>query len=340
MKVVVTGGAGYIGSHTVVELLERGHDVHVVDNFRNSERSVIDRIEGLVGKPVPFSELDILESSALTNCLIETRPDAVIHFAALKSVGESVSMPLEYYRVNVEGTISLLSAMDAAGCRRLVFSSSATVYGEPEQCPVPETASLRPPTPYGRTKLASELVIRDCVDAPDSMLRAVLLRYFNPVGAHPSGLIGELPTGLPNNLAPYITQTAAGLRSHVRVFGADYPTPDGTGVRDFIHVVDLATAHVAALKVLDGADGRSLTLNLGTGRPYSVLEMIQAFSDVVGHPVPYEVVERRAGDIVESWADPSRAETLLDWQATRSLKEICEDAWRWQCNLSSGALDG
>lgn len=340
MKVLVTGGAGYIGSHTVVELLERGHDVHVVDSFRNSDRSVIDRIARLVGRPVPFSELDILDSSRLVRCLMETRPDAVIHFAALKSVGESISVPLDYYRVNVEGTISLLSAMGEAGCNRLVFSSSATIYGEPEKCPVPETASLRPPTPYGRTKVASEWVIRDCVEAPNSKLSAVLLRYFNPVGAHPSGMIGELPRGLPNNLAPFIAQTAAGLRSHVRVFGADYPTPDGTGVRDFIHVVDLAAAHVAALHVLDGPDGRALALNLGTGRPYSVLEMIQAFSDVVGSAVPYEIVERRAGDIVESWADPSVAERILDWRATRSLKEICEDAWRWQCNLSNGALDG
>lgn len=339
MKVVVTGGAGYIGSHTVIELVERGHDVHVIDSFCNSERNVITRIAELAGRAVPFSELDILDHAALEDCLVKVRPDAVIHFAALKSVGESISQPLEYYRSNVEGTLSLLSAMRAVDCRKIVFSSSATIYGEPDRCPVQESAALRPATPYGRTKLASEWIIRDCAAAPGSKLKAAILRYFNPVGAHPSGLIGELPRGLPNNLAPYITQTAAGLRSHVQVYGADYPTPDGTGVRDFIHVVDLAGAHVAALQVLDQVDGGPLTLNLGTGLPYSVLEMIRSFSDVVGRPIPYKIVGRRAGDIVESWADPSQAETVLGWRATRSLRDICEDAWRWQCSLG-GSMSG
>ncbi|MGN7837792.1 UDP-glucose 4-epimerase GalE [Stenotrophomonas sp. 22385] len=330
MKVMVTGGAGFVGSHTVVELIAAGHYVQVVENFCNSERWIVERIERITGVPLALDELDIRDRDALRASMERFRPDAVIHFAALKSVSESTQLPASYYDVNVGGTATLLDVMQEFDCNRIVFSSSATVYGQPEACPVAESAAVGPATPYGRTKLVGEWLIRDCVAAPGASLGAAILRYFNPVGAHPSGLIGELPRGVPNNLAPYITQTAAGQRDYIRVFGDDYATPDGTGVRDYVHVVDLAKAHVAALDALASSDQRELTLNLGTGRGYSVLELIETFSSVVGRPIPYERQGRRAGDIGECWADPSRANAVLGWRAEKTLLEICEDAWRWQ----------
>lgn len=332
MRVLVTGGAGYIGSHTVVELLAAGFDVHVVDNFCNSERWMLDRIERITGSSIPFTELDLLDSAALNDCFVRQRPDAVIHFAALKSVSESVSQPLRYYRNNVTGLLNLLDVMARHGCERLVFSSSATVYGQPDSCPVQEDAPTRPGSPYGQTKLSGELIIRDQLAAPSSALTAAVLRYFNPVGAHVSGLIGELPRGVPNNLAPYVAQTASGQREAVQVFGDDYPTADGTGVRDYIHVVDLALAHVAALRTMD-VTAQSFTVNLGTGRAYSVLELIEEFGRAAGKPVPHVRVGRRPGDVAECWADPRMANDLLNWRAERGLREICEDAWRWQLAL-------
>ncbi len=340
MKVLVTGGAGFVGSHTVVELVAAGHDVQVVENFCNSERWIVERIERITGQPLALDELDIRDHAALLATLKRFQPDAVIHFAALKSVSESAELPARYYDVNVGGTSTLLEAMQEVGCARIVFSSSATVYGQPEACPVPESAPVNPGNPYGRTKLIGEWLIRDCVAAPGASLSAAILRYFNPVGAHPSGLIGELPRGVPNNLAPYITQTAAGQRDYIRVFGDDYATPDGTGVRDYIHVVDLAKAHVAALDALVRNEARELTLNLGTGRGYSVLELIETFSSVVGHAIPYQRQGRRVGDIGECWADPSRANHVLGWRAEKSLLDICADAWRWQQACSGrDALD-
>ena len=279
-----------------------------------------------------FTELDLLDAAALDACFSRQRPDAVIHFAALKSVSESVSQPLRYYHNNVTGLLNLLGAMQAHGCQKLVFSSSATVYGQPDSCPVNEDAPTRPNSPYGQTKLAGEWIIRDQLASSGNALVAGVLRYFNPVGAHASGLIGELPRGVPNNLAPYVAQTAAGLREAVQVFGDDYPTPDGTGVRDYIHVVDLAQAHVAALSAMKAGSG-PFTVNLGTGRAYSVLELVDAFGRAAGKPVPHVRVGRRPGDIAECWADPSRAHELLGWRAQRGLDEICQDAWRWQSTL-------
>ncbi|WP_313457077.1 UDP-glucose 4-epimerase GalE [Stenotrophomonas sp.] len=338
MKVLVTGGAGFVGSHTVVELIAAGHDVRVVENFCNSERWIVERIERITGQTLVLDELDIRDRAALLAVARDYAPDAVIHFAALKSVSESTEMPASYYDVNVGGTATLLDVMQQVGCKHIVFSSSATVYGQPESCPVAETAAVGPGNPYGRTKLIGEWLIRDCVAAPGSTLSAAILRYFNPVGAHPSGLMGELPRGVPNNLAPYITQTAAGQRDYIRVFGDDYATPDGTGVRDYIHVVDLAKAHVAALNALSVGTDRELTLNLGTGRGYSVLELIETFSAVVGHPIPYQRQGRRAGDIGECWADPALANRVLGWRAEKSLQDICADAWRWQQAIP-GAVD-
>ena len=331
MKVLVTGGSGYIGSHTVVELVAAGHEVRVIDNFINSERWILERVGELCGQAIALDELDLCDSQALEASVARFRPDAVIHFAALKSVGESTEQPLRYYQNNVGGTLNLLEAMQRNGCRKLVFSSSATVYGKPEHCPVREDARLEASNPYGQTKLVMELAIRDLVRSGQGF-QAAVLRYFNPAGAHPSGRIGELPRGVPNNLVPFVAQVAAGLRPEVRVFGNDYATRDGTGVRDYLHVVDLARAHVAALAALDTQ--HDLTVNLGTGNGYSVLEVIAAFAGTVGRPIPYSVGQRRAGDIDECWADPSLAQQLLGWRAERGLDAMCEDAWRWQQALA------
>lgn len=333
MKVLVTGGAGYIGSHTVVELVAAGFDVHIVDNFCNSERWILERLATLCGRGIPHTELDLLDEAALQACFAEVRPGAVIHFAALKAVGESVQQPLRYHRNNVGGTLALLQAMQDHGCRHLVFSSSATVYGVPERCPIREDAPLGATNPYGQTKLVMEHVIRDLLAAPGSTLKAAILRYFNPAGAHESGLIGELPRGVPNNLVPFVAQTAAGLREAIQVFGNDYPTRDGTGVRDYIHVVDLAQAHVAALRALRDGEAREITVNLGTGTGYSVLEVIEAFGRAVGRPIPHRIAPRRPGDVAECWADPALAERLLGWKARRGLDAMCTDAWRWQKTL-------
>lgn len=336
MKVLVTGGAGYIGSHTVVELLAAGFDVHVVDNFCNSEPWILDRVATLCGRGIPFTELDLLDEPALLACFAAEKPDAVIHFAALKAVGESVQQPLRYHRNNVGGTLALLQAMHVHDCQHLVFSSSATVYGNPERCPIREDAPLGATNPYGQTKLIIEHLLRDLLAAPNSTLRAAILRYFNPAGAHESGLIGELPRGVPNNLVPFVAQTAAGLRSEISVFGDDYPTRDGTGVRDYIHVVDLAQAHVAALRTLQNGAAREITVNLGTGSGFSVLEVIEAFGKAAGKPIPHKRVARRAGDAAECWADPALAKQLLGWEATRGVDAMCIDAWRWQKGLASG----
>lgn len=331
MKVLVTGGTGFIGSHTCVELLACGHDVVILDNLCNSRKDVVDRIAAVSGRSPTLVQGDIRDQ-ALVGEIIRTHDvEAVIHFAALKAVGESCERPLDYFHNNISGTISLMQAMDEAGVRLLVFSSSATVYGEPDICPIPESAPTRVTNPYGRTKLVCEQLISDkAVSQPD--FHAAILRYFNPVGAHPSGLIGEAPNGTPNNLMPYVAQVACGQRDFLQVFGSDYPTHDGTGVRDYIHVVDLAEAHVRALDFLD-RERRSVTVNLGTGRGYSVLEVAKAFERASGHPVPLRIVGRRAGDVASCYADPSLANELLGWSAGLGLERMCEDAWRWQLRL-------
>lgn len=327
-RILVTGGAGYIGSHTSIALLDAGYEIVLVDNFCNSERWIPSRIEELAGRRLRCIELDLRDRVKVMRCLAEERPAGVIHFGALKSVGESIVEPLHYYQNNVTGTLNLLEAMQAADCHRLVFSSSATVYGYPERCPITEDAALRAINPYGRTKLMMEEAIRD-ITASNPGFHAAILRYFNPAGAHPSGRLGELPKGAPNNLVPFVAQVAAGQRPEVRVFGSDYKTCDGTGVRDYIHVMDLATAHVKALAYLQD-NYKSLTVNLGTGRGFSVLEIIQAFSAACGHAIPYQLVDRRPGDTDECFADPALANKLLCWRAERGIDRICEDAWRWQ----------
>lgn len=328
MRILVFGGAGYIGCHTCVVLAERGHQVVVADNFVNSSPRAIERLQQVIGAPVQFHRVDLRDHAALSGLFAAQRFDAVVHFAALKAVGESCEKPLEYFDNNIGGTISLLQAMKAAGVRRLVFSSSATVYGDPDRVPVREDAPLSVTNPYGRTKLVMEQLIGDLCQSDDSF-RAANLRYFNPVGAHPSGLIGEDPNGPPNNLMPYVCQVAVGRRDKLRVFGGDYPTIDGTGVRDYIHVMDLARAHVDAIEYLQRAD-RSLTVNLGTGQGVSVLEMVQAFERASGREVPYEIVARRSGDVAEVYADPTLARQLLGWRAQLDLNAMCQDAWRWQ----------
>ena len=337
MKILVCGGVGYIGSHTCVALIDRGHQVVIYDNLVNSSRVAVERIGELVGAPVVFVEGDIRDRAKLALVLADGI-DAVIHFAALKAVGESCEQPLAYFENNISGTITLLQAMESAGVDRLVFSSSATVYGDPETVPITEDAPLRVTNPYGRSKLVVEQLIGDlCASRP--AFNAVLLRYFNPAGAHPSGRIGEDPAGIPNNLMPYVAQVAVGQRERLRVFGGDYPTRDGTGVRDYIHVMDLARAHVDAVEHLAVQSGCT-TLNLGTGCGYSVLEVVRAFEVASGRPVPYDIVERRPGDVAEVWADPSRAHTVLGWRAECDLARMCEDAWRWQSNNPNGYMSG
>lgn len=328
MNIFVTGGAGFIGSHTCVELIARGHNVVVFDNLLNSNEDVIDRITTICGAAPRFIRGDIRDRHLLEESLKTHAIDAVIHFAALKAVGESWHRPLEYFDNNISGTIALLQAVEEAGVRHFVFSSSATVYGEPEHCPIPETAATRTTNPYGRTKLVCEQLIAD-FSAANSRFHAATLRYFNPVGAHPSGLIGEDPSDTPNNLMPYVAQVASGQREYLQIFGNDYPTPDGTGVRDYIHVVDLAVAHVRALDYITTRN-QDVTVNLGTGNGYSVLEVVSAFERASGRQVPVRIVERRPGDVASCYADPTLANTLLGWQATRNLEQMCADAWHWQ----------
>lgn len=335
MRVLVTGGAGYIGSHTCVELLNAGHEVIVVDNLCNSKISVLDRVKQIAGRPVTFYDLDVRDKAALSAVFGAHQIDAVIHFAGLKSVGESVAMPLQYYDNNVYGTLALAEVMAEHNVRNFVFSSSATVYGDPASVPIREDFPLSATNPYGRSKLIVEEMLRDLpVAQPDWHI--ALLRYFNPVGAHGSGLIGEDPNGIPNNLMPYVAQVAAGKLAQLSVFGGDYPTPDGTGVRDYIHVVDLALGHVLALNALKNKSG-VVTYNLGTGRGYSVLEMVAAFEKASGKAVPYRIVDRRPGDIAACYADAGLAERELGWRAQRDIDVMCADSWRWQ---TTGALLG
>ncbi|HHW62578.1 MAG TPA: UDP-glucose 4-epimerase GalE [Rhodocyclaceae bacterium] len=326
---LVTGGAGYIGSHTCVELLAAGRDVVVVDDLSNASPEAIRRVEALGGRALKaFVRADVRDRVLMRRVFSEHRVEAVIHFAAKKAVGESVAQPLAYYDNNLQGLISVLQAMDEAGCRRMVFSSSATVYGDPASVPIREDFPTSATNPYGWTKLMGEQILRDLGHA-DGRWNIVLLRYFNPVGAHPSGRIGEDPDGVPNNLMPYVSQVAVGRLPRLRVFGDDYPTPDGTGVRDYIHVVDLAQGHLRALERIEALSGVT-TLNLGTGRGYSVLEMVKAFEAASGRSVPYEIVARRSGDVAACWADPGLARERLGWVAERDLQVMCEDAWRWQ----------
>ena len=336
---LLTGGAGYIGSHTAVELLEAGWDVVIVDNLHNSSPIAVDRVAEITGRSVAFHQVDILDEDGMDGVFASHDVDAVVHFAGLKAVGESVEQPLLYHENNVAGTVSLLKVMQRAGVRRLVFSSSCTVYGDPEKVPVTESCALRTTNPYGRSKLYIEDMLRDLTVSEPGEWNIALLRYFNPVGAHPSGRIGEDPNGIPNNLMPYVMQVAVGRLDKVRVFGGDYPTPDGTGVRDYIHVVDLALGHLAALERLEVIDGCE-AINLGTGRGYSVLEVITAASAAVGREIPYEVVGRRAGDIAATWADPTHAREMLGWEAKRGLDDIVTDHWRWQSRNPQGYATG
>lgn len=327
MKILVTGGAGYIGSHTVVELLAAGHGVTVIDNFCNSSPVVLERVAHIAGSKPEFVQADVRDRAAMDRAFAAQRFDAVVHFAGLKAVGESVAEPLRYYDNNVTGSQVLFESMAAHGVKMLVFSSSATVYGDPVSVPIREDFALAPTNPYGRSKLMVEDMLRDVAHA-DAAWRVALLRYFNPVGAHESGLIGEAPSGVPNNLMPYVSQVAVGLRAELSVWGDDYPTPDGTGVRDYIHVVDLARGHLAALERMPAAG--VVTVNLGTGRGYSVLEMVKAFEQASGRAVPYRLAPRRPGDVAACYADPALAAALLGWRAEKGLAEMCADAWRWQ----------
>lgn len=334
MNILVTGGAGYIGSHTCVELLNAGHDVVVVDNLANSKRESLRRVQELTGRPLTFHKADLRDRAALDAVFAATPIDAVIHFAGLKAVGESVEKPLTYYHNNVTGTLVLCDVMRTHDVDDIVFSSSATVYGDPEEVPIPETAPLGPTNPYGRTKWMIEEILRDLHGA-DPAWNIALLRYFNPVGAHPSGRIGEDPSGIPNNLLPYIAQVAVGKLDELRVFGADYPTHDGTGVRDYIHVVDLAVGHLRALDKLT-TDPGVVTYNLGTGQGYSVLDVVQAFERASGQEIPYRITGRRPGDVATSYADPSKAGEELGWEAERGIEGMCADVWRWQSNNPNG----
>lgn len=333
MQVLVTGATGYIGSHTVLELLNAGHSVVAVDNLSNSSAESLRRVQAIAGRPVPLLMIDLTSQAAVFELFAMYRFDAVIHFAGLKAVGESVGRPLHYYHNNLNSTLNLLAAMERSGVHKLVFSSSATVYGDPEEIPITESATLSATNPYGQTKLMIEQMLRDV--SPTGPWQISLLRYFNPVGAHPSGAIGEDPNGIPNNLIPYIAQVAVGKLPHVRVFGNDYNTPDGTGVRDYIHVVDLARGHLAALENLP-TESTCEAYNLGTGKGVSVLEAIQAFEKVSGKEIPYEIVDRRPGDIATCYADPTKANQELGWKATKSFEEAVTDSWRWQSQNPAG----
>lgn len=332
--ILVTGGAGYIGSHTTLELLKESYDVVVIDNLSNSNIKALDRIESLSGRSLTFYRADLLNRNAIDEIFSSHDIDAVVHFAGLKAVGESVKKPLAYYHNNVTGTLNLCEVMDAHGIKNIVFSSSATVYGDPETVPIKEDFPLSATNPYGRTKLFIEEILRDLYTA-DSGWNIALLRYFNPVGAHESGEIGEDPNDIPNNLMPYISQVAVGELEELSVFGNDYPTRDGTGIRDYIHVVDLSIGHLKALDKLEGQPG-VLTYNLGTGRGYSVLEVVEAFQEASGKEIPFTISDRRPGDIATCYADPSKAEKELNWKAERDILDMCRDAWNWQSNNPEG----
>ncbi|KWH59692.1 UDP-glucose 4-epimerase GalE [Burkholderia anthina] len=326
--ILVTGGAGYIGSHTAVELLDNGYDVVIIDNLVNSKAESVRRIERITGKTPAFHQVDVCDEAALAKVFDAHPITGTIHFAALKAVGESVAKPLEYYQNNIGGLLAVLKVMRERNVRQFVFSSSATVYGVPERSPIDESFPLSATNPYGQSKLIAEQILRD-LEVSDPSWRIATLRYFNPVGAHASGLIGEDPAGIPNNLMPYVAQVAVGKLEKLRVFGSDYPTPDGTGVRDYIHVVDLAKGHIAALDALATRDA-SFVVNLGTGQGYSVLEVVRAFEKASGRPVPYELVARRPGDIAECYANPQAAADIIGWRATLGIEEMCADHWRWQ----------
>ncbi len=328
MKILVTGGAGYIGSHTCVELLNRNFEIVVADKLLNSKRESLRRVEKITGKTIPFYQVDLLDKAGLETIFKEHSIGSVIHFAGLKAVGESVRIPLHYYHNNITGTLILCEVMAAHGVKNIVFSSSATVYGNPHQVPIKEEFPLSATNPYGRTKLMIEEILRD-LHGSDPLWNIILLRYFNPIGAHESGDLGEDPNGIPNNLLPFIAQVAVGKLKELSVYGNDYPTPDGTGVRDYIHVVDLAKGHVKAVEKLEAKPG-VFPCNLGTGQGYSVLEIIHAFEKATGQKIPYKIVPRRPGDIPTCYADPATAKTTLDWSASKTLAEMMADTWRWQ----------
>ncbi|WP_144550395.1 UDP-glucose 4-epimerase GalE [Bacillus sp. X1(2014)] len=328
MAILVTGGAGYIGSHTCVELLTAGYEIIVVDNYTNSRPLSLNRVKEITGKDFPYYRVDLLDRTALKDVFSKHSIEAVIHLAGLKAVGESISLPLHYYHNNITGTLILCDVMKEFGVKNMVFSSSATVYGKPERVPISEDFPLSATNPYGRTKLMLEEILRDLFMA-DSSWSIALLRYFNPIGAHESGRIGEDPSGVPNNLMPFITQVAVGKLKELQVFGSDYPTVDGSGVRDYIHVVDLALGHVKALERVLSSKGVD-AFNLGTGRGYSVLEIVIAFENAAGVKIPYKIVERRPGDVSVCYADPSKAKKELGWTAARGIEDMCRDSWRWQ----------
>ena len=336
MRTLLTGGTGFIGSHTTVSLIEAGHEVVICDNLCNSSTKSLDAIKTITGTRPRFYESDIRDKAAMRSILAENGIEAVIHFAGLKAVGESCAKPLAYYDNNISGTVTLLEAMQETGCRTLIFSSSSTVYGTPQKLPLTEEHPVGGVTnPYGRTKLMIERILAD-VCAADKNFSAVCLRYFNPIGAHPSGLIGENPNGIPNNLLPYVARVAAGVLKEVNVFGDDYPTPDGTGVRDYIHVMDLARGHALALDYAARRTGWD-AINLGTGKGYSVLEIIHALEKACGHPIAYRIAPRRAGDIAANWADASKAQRLLGWKAEYDLEAMCATAWNFQQHLAAGS---
>ena len=335
-RILLTGAAGYIASHTWLALQAAGFDVVGLDDFSNSSPEVLNRLRELGGRPVQFERASVTDAAALAALFARQRIDAVVHFAAFKAVGESNSKPLDYYANNIGGLVTLCQAMQAADCRRIVFSSSATVYGEPERLPITEDAPLSATNPYGQTKLIGETILRD-LGASDPQWQTGCLRYFNPVGAHESGRIGEDPRGTPNNLMPYVAQVAVGRRPLLSVYGNDYPTPDGTGVRDYIHVSDLAEGHVAALGRLLDAPG-SFTVNLGTGRGHSVLEVVRAYAEASGREIPYQVVPRRTGDVAACYADPTLARELLGWSTRHDLARMCADSWRWQLHNPQGFI--
>ena len=338
MKILLTGGAGYIGSHTAIELMNAGYDIVIADNFSNSKPESIKRVKKISGKEFPFYEIDVADKAALTEVFAKEEIGAVIHFAGYKAVGESVAKPIEYYRNNLDSTLTLLEVMKTFGCKNLIFSSSATVYGAPDEVPIKETAVVgRCTNPYGWTKYMIERILEG-VCVADPSFSAVILRYFNPVGAHVSGLIGEDPQGIPNNLMPYISQVAVGKLPQLGVFGDDYPTKDGTGVRDFIHVVDLAKGHVAAARYIEKNDGLEV-FNLGTSVGYSVLDMVHAFEEANGIKINYKISDRRPGDIAECFADATKAKEKLGWQAELGVVDMCRDAWRWQKNNPNGYDD-